>query len=66
MKADFHIDSELLEKALQVGGAKSKKETVEKALREFIARREQVRLLDLFGKLEWDEDYDYKLDRMRL
>ena len=59
------IDPELLDKALQVGGEKTKKATVNKALREFIARREQERLLDLFGKLDWDEAYDYKRERLR-
>ncbi|MCY3555258.1 MAG: type II toxin-antitoxin system VapB family antitoxin [Gemmatimonadetes bacterium] len=59
------IDPELLKKALQVGGEKTRKETVNKALQEFIARRERERLLDLFGKLDWDEAYDYKRERMR-
>ena len=61
----FPIDSELLDKAQRVGGEKTKKATVEKALREFITRRDQKRILDLFGTLEWDEDYDYKRGRGR-
>lgn len=65
MATNLSIDPELLNKALQVGGEKTKKATVNRALREFIARREQERLLDLFGKLDWDEAYDYKSERMR-
>ena len=65
MATNLSIDPELLNKALQVGGEKTKKATVNKALREFIARREQERLLDLFGKLDWDEAYDYKRERIR-
>ena len=65
MATNLSIDPELLNKALQVGGEKTKKATVNRALREFIARREQERLLDLFGKLDWDEAYDYKRERMR-
>jgi hypothetical protein len=42
-----------------------KKAAVTKALREFIARREQKRLLELMGKLEWDESFDYKIERGR-
>jgi hypothetical protein len=34
-------------------------------LQEFIARRRQKRLLDLFGKLDWDPAYDYKAERKR-
>lgn len=65
MATNLSIDPELLNKALQVGGEKTKKATVNRALREFIARREQERLLDLFGKLDWDPEYDYKRERMR-
>ncbi len=59
------IDPKLLNKALQIGGEKTKKATVNKALREFIARREQEQLLELFGKLDWDGAYDYKRERLR-
>ena len=65
MATNLAIDPELLNKALEVGGEKTKKATVNRALREFIARREQERLVELFGKLDWDEDYDYKQERMR-
>jgi hypothetical protein len=59
------IEPELLEKALQVSGEKTKKAAVTKALEEFIARREQRKLLELFGRLEWNPDFDYKAERSR-
>lgn len=59
------IDPQLLDRALEVGGEKTKKATVNRALWEFIARREQERLLELFGKLDWDDEYDYKRERTR-
>ena len=65
MAKNLSIDPELLDKALEVGGEKTKKATVNRALREFIARREQERLLELFGKLDWDDEYDYKRERTR-
>ena len=65
MATNLAIDPDLLEKALAIGGEKTKKATVNRALREFIARRGQERLLDLFGKLDWDGDYDYKRERTR-
>ena len=65
MAKNLSIDPELLDKALEVGGEKTKKATVNRALREFIARREQKRLLELFGKLDWDDEYDYKRERTR-
>jgi hypothetical protein len=41
------------------------RQAVTAALQEFISRREQRRLLELFGKLEWDPGYDYKQERSR-
>jgi hypothetical protein len=59
------IDPELIERALEVSGEKTKKAAVTRALQEFIARRRQKRVLELLGSLEWDETYDYKADRSR-
>ena len=65
MATNLSIDPELIERALEVSGERTKKAAVTKALQEFIARRRQKRLLDLFGKLEWDAAYDYKAGRGR-
>lgn len=65
MATNLSIDPALLEHAVAVSGVKTKKAAVTKALQEFIARREQKRLLELFGCLEWDEDFDYKTERFR-
>jgi hypothetical protein len=48
-----------------VSGERTKKAAVTKALQEFIARRRQKRVLELFGKLEWDTAYEYKAERKR-
>jgi Arc/MetJ family transcription regulator len=65
MATNLSIDPDLLERALEVSGERTKKAAVTKALQEFIARRRQKRLLDLIGKLEWDESYNYKAERGR-
>ena len=65
MATNLSIEPELLEKALRVSGEKTKKAAVTKALEEFIARREQRKLLELFGRLEWNPDFDYKIERSR-
>jgi hypothetical protein len=65
MATNLAIDPKLLERAVQVSGAKSKTAAVTQALAEFIARREQARLLELFDSLAWDPDYDYKRERSR-
>jgi len=65
MATNLSIDPQLLERALEVSGELTKKAAVTKALQEFIARRKQKRLLDLMGKLEWDDGFDYKSVRSR-
>ena len=65
MATNPSIDPDLLERALEVSGERTKKAAVTKALQEFIARRRQKRLLELIGKLEWDDAYDYKAERGR-
>jgi len=65
MATNLAIDAALLDRALAVSGERTKKAAVTRALKEFIARRQQKRLLSLFGSLEWDPDYDYKKERSR-
>jgi hypothetical protein len=65
MATNLSLDPELLEKALEVSGEKTKKAAVTKAFKEFISRREQLGILELFGTLEWDEEYSYKKERCR-
>ena len=65
MATNLAIDGRLLEEALKVGGHRTKKATVTEALHEYIRRRKQARLLDLFGTLDFDPAYDYKKQRSR-
>jgi hypothetical protein len=65
MATNLALDQELLNHAFRVSGELTKKAAVTRALQEFIARREQRRIAELFGKLEWDESFDYKAERAR-
>jgi hypothetical protein len=65
MATNLAIDPDLIDRALKVSGERTKKAAVTRALQEFIARRQQKRLLELLGKLEWDEGFDYKAERRR-
>ena len=65
MATNLAIEPALLNRALAVSGEKTKKATVTRALEEFIARREQAKLVELFGALDWDPQFDYKADRSR-
>ena len=63
--ATVSIDSDLLERALKVSGERMKRAVVTKALEEFISSRQQKRLLELIGTLEWDDTFNYKAERSR-
>lgn len=65
MATNLAIDPDLLERAVEVSGERTKKAVVTQALREFIARREQKRVVELMGNLEWDDSFDYKAERSR-
>lgn len=65
MATNLSLDPDLLNRAFELSGEKTKKAAVTRALQEFIARREQQRLTELFGQLEWNDDYDHKRERSR-
>jgi Bacterial antitoxin of type II TA system, VapB len=65
MATNLSLDPGLIERAVEVSGERTKKAAVTRALEEFIARCGQKRLMDLMGKLEWDESFDYKAERSR-
>ena len=65
MATNLDLDPDLLEEALRISGEATKKATVTKALREFIARRRQKALLELFGQLDWNPEFDHKAERTR-
>ncbi len=65
MATNLAIDNELLHEALLISGLKTKKDTVNLALKEFINRRKQMEIIDIFGKMDPDPDYDYKKGRTR-
>lgn len=65
MATNLSLDPALIDRALEVSGERTKKAAVTRALEEFIARRRQKNLIELMGKLEWDESFDYKTERSR-
>lgn len=65
MPTNLAIDDALIEEARRIGGHRTKKSTVTEALKEYIARRKQLQVIELFGTVEYDADYDYKKQRSR-
>jgi Arc/MetJ family transcription regulator len=60
MRTNIDLDDELMAEAFRFSRAKSKKELIHLALREFVENRRRHNLLDLAGKIEFAEGYDYK------
>ena len=65
MATNLDIDDRLLNEAVKIGRHRTKKEAVNAALREYIRYRKQLGVIDLFGKIDYDADYDYKKLRYR-
>jgi Arc/MetJ family transcription regulator len=65
MATNLHIDDNLILKAVKLGGHRTKKAAVSKALIEYIHQLEQEKILSMFGAVEYDPEYDYKKQRRR-
>lgn len=65
MATNLAIDDGLIEEARRIGQHKTKRETVTEALIEYIQRRKQKDVFELFGKVDIDPRYDYKVQRRR-
>jgi len=65
MATNLAIDDQLLEEAQAIAGLKTKRATVNEALREFIQRRKQIEALRLLGQIDFDPKYDHKKGRSR-
>jgi Arc/MetJ family transcription regulator len=62
MRINLEIDPTLIEEAQKLGGLDSYQDTVELALTEFIQRRKQLQLIEVFGTIDYGK-YDYKASR---
>jgi Arc/MetJ family transcription regulator len=63
MRTNIDIDDNLVEEAFKVSQAKTKKDLIHQALKEFVQNRHRLNLLDLEGKIEFAEGYNHKLIR---
>jgi len=65
MATNLALDDSLIEEARRVGRHNTKREAVTAALTEYVKRRQQLRILEAFGKFNLDPAYDYKAERRR-
>lgn len=65
MPTNLAIDDNLLQMAKDISKHKTKKAVVTEALEEYIQRRRQSKIVELFGSLDYDDNYDYKEQRKK-
>jgi len=65
MATNLALDDTLIIEAQKIGHHKSKKDAVTTALKEYIAHKKQIKILSLFEKIDFNENYNYKKARMR-
>jgi Arc/MetJ family transcription regulator len=70
MATNLAIDDRLINEARQIGHHATKKAAVTAALQEYVNHRKQLEILELFGTIDYDPDYDIKkmrqLDRIEI
>lgn len=66
MITNIEIDESLLKEALALSNHLAENQLIEDALREYVQRRKQQKVLELFGTIDYEEDYDYKQQRQVL
>jgi metal-responsive CopG/Arc/MetJ family transcriptional regulator len=62
---NLQIDESLLQEALALGKYQSNSAVIEAALQEYIQRRKQLQVMELFGTIDYDSDYNYKQQRQK-
>ena len=65
MTINIPIDEALIQEAKALAGQQTERDVVEEALREYVQRRKQRMILDLFGTIDYDVDYNYKQQRQQ-
>lgn len=65
MATNLQLDDNLIEAAVRLGAHRTKKEAVTKALESYVGHLQRMQVLELFGAVEFDPDYDYKRQRNR-
>ncbi len=63
MVPPLQIDQTLLQEALALSNHPTATALIEAALREYIQRRKQLKILELFGTIDYEEEYNYKQQR---
>jgi Arc/MetJ family transcription regulator len=58
MRTNIEIDDGVLQEAQELTGTRTKRETVDLALRELVSRHRRIGILDLRGRVHWEGDLE--------
>ena len=62
---EFAINDNLVKEAKRVGSHRTKQDAINAALEEYVRRHRQRRIVEAFGTIDFDPEYDYKAERRR-
>lgn len=65
MVVSIEINDDLIQEALKLSDCCTKRSVVEAALQEYVQRRKRLKVIELFGLIEYEDDYDYKKQRLQ-
>lgn len=65
MPTNLALNDELIDEARRLGGHRTKRQAVNEALEEYVARRKRREILEIFDQADWDAEYDYKKERQK-
>lgn len=65
MATNLALDDKLVDEAKRLGKHRTKRDAVNEAIAEYVARRKRREVLRVFGKVDWNPAYDYKAERKR-
>jgi hypothetical protein len=65
MATNLQLDDQIVQEALRLSGKRTKREAVNEALLEYVQRKKQLEILEFFGTMEFDPNWDYKKERQK-
>ena len=65
LRLDIDVELALIQEAIKLSHHSTEKDVVREALEEYVERRKRLKILDVFGCIEYEEDYDYKQQRQQ-
>jgi len=63
MATNLAIDDKLIIEAKKLGHHKTKKDAVNEALKTYIQHKKQQKVINIFGRIQFSPEYDYKKQR---